>query len=301
MGKNRIIRRKALFVAAASIIGASVIIPSESFASQSQSVISSTTEQSQYKTLNPWINGSVNDDERKKNVDLEEMNLKYDAEAIAVINQIQEGNKYAQRINSTKINPDQQIITKLSNSQTQAALASTKSQYRASFTTVALYLGTINLPFAGSAMLHSLDDDPDNVYYDVGSGRSNAWSLTSAYTEYSIKIAAAIDAANKNGKTAVSGTGSFATSAGNAGLDFYLALGKVTYIWGAFKNSSGKWDVSINTYDLYDFENVKVPNSFPDNIIAIANNQAKDAQDAGAIVPYVNYIYTQQNNYSAKS
>lgn len=252
---------------------------------------------------NAWTDGTVNNEQLKEEADLSTWNIRYDDEAKTVLKSIKSNNisalkAQAQQEAEAKFLEEVQQFQSSTNANDQlnfaAAAEKTKAQYRSDFNLVALSLGSFSCPFAGQALKNSLQDSPSALDYAAGSSRSNAWSLTSAYTTVSIPIAKAIDNANAAGKTFVSGDSSVATSAGNAGLDFYLALGKVTVSWAAEK-VSGSWKVYIHTYDKYDFQDKTVPSSFPNNIITIANNEGAKAQAAGAIVPYFIHIYTQQN------
>lgn len=295
---NKIIKASVL-----SLVAASLVFPGISSAEEINVTDLSNSNISSELKANPWTNGTVYDDVLKQNVDLSEWNIKYGNEAKLELNkvkvsnssaldknkQLENENKFSQMLKNYELNK---------NSNFSITPFATKSEYRTNFTLVALTLGSFDCPFAGQALNNSLQDNPGDLNYEAGSRRSNAWSLTTAYTNISIPIAAAVDSANRRGESFVSGNSSYGTSAGNAGLDFYLALGKVTVTWAAEKVGSS-WKIYIHTYDKYDFQDKNIPGSFPDNIITIANNQAAAAQNAGAIVPYFIHIYTQQT-YTAR-
>ncbi|MEH6944857.1 hypothetical protein, partial [Bacillus sp. JJ722] len=170
--------------------------------------------------------------------------------------------------------------------------ASTKSQFRAQFRTMALAMGSsFSLPLAGNYMYHSLQDNPSAKLSPAGSGTSNALSNTRFYTDVSIPIAENIDVGHKNGRTSVSGTGSKATSISNSGLDFYLTIGKIGYEWAAGKQSNGTWKVVIRFHDTYNYEHIyEKRSSFPGNAIDTINNYAAKGQNSGAIVGYPVHI-----------
>lgn len=187
----------------------------------------------------------------------------------------------------------------LNNSNQLQPFAQTKAWYRTEFTALAYTFGVFSCPTAGNFLLHSLQDNPSDRNYEAGSSLSNGLSLTTSYTEISIPMAAAIDQAHAKGDTYVGGSGSHYTSAGNAGLDWYLTLGKYKYLWAAEKQSNGKWTVYININDKYDYDTIDpLPSSFPASAIALVSNHAADAQDAGAIVPYWSHFYMKQTNYT---
>lgn len=179
-----------------------------------------------------------------------------------------------------------------------AAKALTKAQYRGQFKELSLTFGAFSCPTAGNFLLHSLQDSPSNRSYAAGTTLSNGFSRTPSYTEISIPIANAVKTANAQGKKAVSGSGSHYTSAGNAGLDWYLTLGKYKHNWAAEKMTNGTWTIYINVNDRYDYTHISpIPSSLPAKAIALVSNHAADAQNAGAIVPYISNFYMQQPNY----
>lgn len=191
--------------------------------------------------------------------------------------------------------------TTLNSSPIQTTALKSKSWYRTEFTTLALTMGALNAPTAGNFLKHSLQDKPKDRSYAAGSSKSNGFSNTIAYTEISIPMAKAIDAANKAGEKA---TGAFnkskATSIANVGLDWYLTIGKFSYDWMAEKQSNGKWKVYIGIHDVYDYtKSKKIPQNFPSNLITLVANHAADAQAAKAIVKYKVDLYMEQT-YTAK-
>ncbi|WP_268624240.1 hypothetical protein [Paenibacillus alvei] len=295
-----------IFKVAVPVLTASslfVVTPTSSFATSNPHVaVNSVAPASTFESHNPWENGKLSEIAwESDHPDTIDMNLKYDDDAKGLFEKLKALNAAATEQSAARIAEENALLNTIRTlnpnkiSEMSSLVLDSKSEYRTSFSLVAWYISSLDLPFAARAMLHSLDDKPTDVWYEAGSSLSNGWSWTAAYTTFSIPIAKAISKANSEGKKYVGGDTSIATSAGNAGLDFYLALGKVTISWSAEKQSGGNWKVYIHTYDKYDFTEVKVPNSFPDNIIAIANNQAADAQRVGAIVPYMTHIFNQQD------
>ena len=229
---------------------------------------------------NPWENNF-------KDVELQEVDLNEfynEEEALRVFEEIEE-------IKNAATSNESVIILKpeINNISISPLALKSKSWYRAEFTAFALYAGTLNLPTASNYLYHSLQDNPSDRINPVGSGHSNALSLTRMYTDISRPMASAIDTANRNGRTSVGNSGSTATSVANVGLDFYLTYGLISYQWGASKLSNGTWAVNIVITDVYDYQTIKKANmatSFPQKYIDLANNHAADAQSVGAIVPY---------------
>lgn len=232
---------------------------------------------------NPWESNFVDVDIQNFDLNtIENYEIYSEEEAKEVIEKIQELQNNASSNESIMFNNQQENDLSIS----PLALKS-KSWYRAEFKAMALYAGTINLPTSGNYLNHSLQDNPSNRTNGVGSGHSNALSLTRMYTTISVPMASEIDKAKAAGKTSTGGSGSIATSVSNVGLDFYLTYGRVAYTWGASKLSSGSWAVNIVITDTYDYAKIKkVSTTFPQNMIDLANNHAADAQTAGAIVPY---------------
>lgn len=235
---------------------------------------------------NPWLNDfndiDTQDLELNKIENVEIFSEQEAKEVIEEIKKIQTSDDSIDLINSSNL-----LIKENNNFMSQAEPLSTKSSYRNQFKAMALHAGTIDLPTAGNYLYHSLQDKPANRTNQVGSSHSNALSLTKMYTSISVPMAKAIDKAKASKKTYAGGTGSFATSITNVGLDFYLTYGKIDYTWGSSKLSSGKWAVNIIITDTYDYQTIKkVSSSFPQKMIDLANNHAAKAQEAGAIVPY---------------
>ena len=179
--------------------------------------------------------------------------------------------------------------------------ASTKSQYRTQFRSMALLMGALDTPLAGNYLNHSLQDKPTAKLSPAGSSTSNALSNTLFYTNVSIPIAKNIDVGNKNGRKSVSGINDAATTVGNSGLDFYLTLGKVSYEWAAGKQPNGTWKVVIRFHDKYNFEHVyNKRTKFPYNFIDTINNYAVKGQNTRAIVPFPVHITMEQYGYKPK-
>lgn len=214
----------------------------------------------------------------------------YDEDAIEILNSIKSDEQKA-RLKQLIQKPVEDTFAP----EFQTKGLHSKAWYRTEFTAVAIAFNAAGWPKASGALAHSLQDNPDTREYLAGSAYSNSFSTTTSYTEFSILIAEKIDQAHAANKTIVSGSGSHSTSSSNAGLDWYLTLGKYNYLWGAEKNSNGTWSVYIRVSDLYDFDKVAVPSSF--DLIAIVSNHAADAQTAGAIVPYFNILYNQHLSY----
>ncbi|URV79827.1 hypothetical protein M5C89_21315 [Bacillus velezensis] len=157
-------------------------------------------------------------------------------------------------------------------------------------------MGSFDLETAGNFLWHSLDDHPKARSFPAGSTYSNGFSNTAVYSTISKKMAAKIKSENKKGHKAIGGSNlSAATSAGNAGLDWYLTIGKFAYDWYAEKQSGGKWKVWIGIHDTYDYQTIKKSGGgIPGAIVKVANNYAADAQKAGALVPYNIDMYMEQ-------
>lgn len=252
---------------------------------------------SSYHATNPFNNVSTNISDISPI-----MNIQYGDEARSVLNMLKkEGTRSYFNSQSEVTDFKYQELLRRNSSQPYNLIqpTNTKAWYRAEFTALALAMGALSCPTAGNHLFHSLQDDPDDRTYPAGHSLSNGFSLTSSYTEIAIPMAAAIDAAHASNKTIVSGTGSHYTTAGNAGLDWYLTIGKYSYIWAAEKNSNGKWTVYVNINDKYDYETIyPLPSSFPQNLITLVTNHAADAQEEGAIVPYWIHMYMVHENYS---
>ncbi|WP_128896668.1 hypothetical protein [Longirhabdus pacifica] len=174
--------------------------------------------------------------------------------------------------------------------------------YRIQFQAVALGFNGIAADKAAYFLRNSLQDDPEDKTYADDSKWSNHFETqTSLYTTLAMEWAEKIDEANEEGKFHVSGRGTEATQVSNVGHDWYLSLGKISYIWSASKDSdTGKWTVYNVINDVYDFDHIDeddIPDDYPNDLVAIVANHAADAQDAGAIVPYNISIYM-KNTYT---
>ncbi|MCY9517832.1 hypothetical protein [Paenibacillus apiarius] len=301
MNKKSRFLGKCAKTSVATVIGLSFLMPGASFAQE----IEETTNAIDYGINGflgtyPW-NNNFKDFTITESQSISS-DILYDDEAKAVLDKIKEENNRALQEYDNIKKEEQAYLQQLQmfritniNSEIRP-LAQSKSWYRTEFTALALTFGIYDCPTAGNFLLHSLQDKPEDRNYPAGSSLSNGFSRTSSYTEISIPMASAIKKANSDGKSFVSGSGSHYTSAGNAGLDFYLTIGKYSYNWAAEKKSNGSWKVYININDKYDYDTIDpLPNSFPANAIALVSNHAADAQRAGAIVPYFIHMYMQQD------
>ncbi|WP_257131969.1 hypothetical protein [Bacillus toyonensis] len=179
----------------------------------------------------------------------------------------------------------------------QRAALNSKSWYRSEFNALAIAMGTLDCPTAGNFLKHSLQDNPGDRKYPVGSSLSNAFSLTKIYTQISVEMAQQIKKTNSQGGNVIGGMSkSAATSIGNSGLDFYLTVGKFSYDWMAEKQpGKSSWKVYIGIHDTYDYDKVDpLPTAFPTKYITLVANHAANAQQAGAIVPYYVDMFMEQ-------
>lgn len=289
-----------------SVIAISLVLPG---AASAQSITSKDISQSNY-LINPWTKEKVYyNEESPSQISLlsnqPTSEIYSGEEAKLILDKLKASSSdEINNSNSEETDLKYQLLlsqnnTSLNNPNLIQPYAQSKTWYRTEFTALALTFGTLSCPTAGNFLLHSLQDNPSDRTYEAGTSLSNGLSKTSSYTEISIPMATAIDKAHAKKETYVGGTGSHYTSAGNAGLDWYLTLGAYSYIWAAEKQSNGKWTVYININDEYDYDTIDpLPSSFPANAIALVSNHAADAEVAGAIVPYWSHFYMKQTNYT---
>ncbi len=132
---------------------------------------------------------------------------------------------------------------------------------------------------AANFLRHSLQDNPTNVSFAVGTVESDWIKDSVEYEEIFDDFKDYVAEKDLRARTTSGSTTLNSTS------DLHLALNKVEYIASGTKSSSDVWTLTITFKDTYDFEEAPW-GDMGGELVTIVNNYAALAEDLGAIVPY---------------
>lgn len=157
---------------------------------------------------------------------------------------------------------------------------------RASGKQAAAVASSLGLRMIGTTFGNGFQDIPPDLSWSAGTEFSDEMKYSNQYKNLVAEIKSEL---SYNSGTYWSNSSSIAFSDPE---DVWLSLHAMDYLAAAEK-INGKWKIYIRFYDTYNFE-YQNSSSYPQAIVAWANNWAVDAQELGALNPYTITAYTQE-------